>query len=82
MARWAQSQHSTPGQHTECSLVSPTFDGQDYCPHHHDERLQGVRVDDSSQAPCEETGAAGAGPGLGAASLPCPHLPPSHMHER
>lgn len=31
-----------------------TFDGQDDGPHHHDERLQGVRVDHSSQAPCGE----------------------------
>lgn len=29
-----------------------TSDGQDNSPHHHDERLQGIRVDDSSQAPC------------------------------
>lgn len=30
-----------------------TFDRQDHGPRHHDERLQGVCVDDSSQAPCK-----------------------------
>lgn len=43
-----------------CQSIALTFDRQNYSPHHHDERLQGIGVDHSGQASCGGEGAGGA----------------------